>query len=282
MIELNNLSYRYHNGITALTDVTTRIEPGIHLLLGENGAGKTTMLHLIAGLLRPTHGTLDIDGKAPALRMPDTLSRLFLYTDNMILPCKNINEFVTAHAKFYPTFSQEVLDDCLKEFGMTGMEPLNAMSFGNRRKAQLAYVIALGTEVLMLDEPANGLDITAKQALRRLIARHISSDRTVIISTHTVSDLETLFDSLMVIHAGRLIASQPVWSIVERLNFRSAMMPPEEFIYCEQEQGLFRYITAACGNDQHDTDINYQLLYNALLSPKASEIVSILNKKDND
>ncbi len=280
MISLDNLTYRYHNGVTALCDVTVEIGPGIHLLLGENGAGKTTFLHLSAGLLTPTSGTCTINGERPADRKPSTLSELFIYTDDMLFPCKNIAEFTETHARFYPTFSPEVLADCLQEFGMTGHESLAKLSFGNRRKAQLAYVIALGTETVLLDEPANGLDITAKQSLRRLLARHVSPERTVIISTHTVSDLETLFDSLMVIHAGKIMTSMPVWQITERLEFHSDMMPPQECLYCEQEQGLFRYICPAASGSS--TAINYQLLYNALLSPRSAEITSMLNTPSNN
>ncbi|MDE7024872.1 MAG: ABC transporter ATP-binding protein [Paramuribaculum sp.] len=276
MIQINNLTYRYHNGFTALSDVNCKISSGIHLLLGENGAGKTTFMHVIAGLRTPTQGSCIVNGMASCLRNPSTLAQLFIYTDNMLLPCKNIMEYTKSHARFYPSFSIEILQECLKEFGMTGYEPLASLSFGNRRKAQIAYVIALNTDVLLLDEPANGLDITAKQSLRRLLARFVDPTHCVVISTHTVSDLESLFDTLTVIHKGQLITSMPVWQITERLSFRSDMMPPQEYIYCEQEQGLFRYIVANNNADQ-STDINYQLLYNALLSPMGNKIIKQLN-----
>lgn len=281
MIKISNLTYRYHNGFTALSDINCTMQGGIHLLLGENGAGKTTFLHIIAGLRTPTQGTCLVYGEPSCLRLPSTLSKLFIYTDNMMLPCKNIMEYTKSHARFYPSFSMNILQECLKEFGMTGYEPLSSLSFGNRRKAQMAYVIALNTDILLLDEPANGLDITAKQSLRRLLARFIGPERCVIISTHTVSDLESLFDTLTVIHKGQLVTSMPVWKITERLAFISDMMPPEEYVYCEQEQGLFRYITAQEQSDR-PTDINYQLLYNALLSPKSSEIIQLLNTPSHD
>lgn len=281
MIKISNLTYRYHNGFTALSDINCTMQGGIHLLLGENGAGKTTFLHIIAGLRTPTQGSCLVYGEPSCLRLPSTLSKLFIYTDNMMLPCKNIMEYTKSHARFYPSFSMDILQECLKEFGMTGYEPLSSLSFGNRRKAQMAYVIALNTDILLLDEPANGLDITAKQSLRRLLARFIGPERCVIISTHTVSDLESLFDTLTVIHKGQLVTSMSVWKITERLAFISDMMPPEEYVYCEQEQGLFRYITAQEQSDR-PTDINYQLLYNALLSPKSSEIIQLLNTPSHD
>lgn len=281
MIQINNLTYRYHNGFTALSDINCSIGSGIHLLLGENGAGKTTFMHIIAGLRTPTQGSCLVYGEPSYMRMPSTLSNLFIYTDNMMLPCKNIMEYTRSHARLYPSFSMEILQECLREFGMTGYEPLASLSFGNRRKAQIAHVIALNTGILLLDEPANGLDITAKQSLKRLLARFIGPEKCVIISTHTVSDLESLFDTLTVIHKGHLVTSMPVWKITERLAFLCDMMPPQECLYCEQDQGLFRYITVQEQSDQ-PTDINYQLLYNALLSPKSNEIIQLLNTPSHD
>lgn len=281
MIQIHNLTYRYHNGFTALSDINCSISTGIHLLLGETGAGKTTFMHIIAGLRTPTQGSCLVYGEPSYMRMPSTLSNLFIYTDNMMLPCKNIMEYTRSHARFYPSFSMEILQECLREFGMTGYEPLASLSFGNRRKAQIAYVIALNTGILLLDEPANGLDITAKQSLKRLLARFIGPEKCVIISTHTVSDLESLFDTLTVIHKGHLVTSMPVWKITERLAFLCDMMPPQECLYCEQDQGLFRYITVQEQSDQ-PTDINYQLLYNALLSPKSNEIIQLLNTPSHD
>ena len=276
MIEIKNLSYTYRNGFQALSAVNLSIGAGIHLLLGENGAGKTTLLHIIAGLRFPTVGTCAINGEPTRLRLPSVQSQFFFYTDSAMFPYPTIMDMVKCHAPFYPTFSMHILQDCLKEFGMTGREPLSSLSFGNRRKAQIAYVLALSTPILLLDEPTNGLDITAKQALRRLIARHVRLDQCILISTHTVGDLESLFDHLIVIHHGAVRLSLPVDVITERLAFNSAMLPPAAPLYYEQEQGLFRYITPV---DQADspTDISYTLLYDALLSPNSSIITTILN-----
>lgn len=88
MIQIHNLTYRYHNGFTALSDINCSISTGIHLLLGENGAGKTTFMHIIAGLRTPTQGSCLVYGEPSYMRMPSTLSNLFIYTDNMMLPCK--------------------------------------------------------------------------------------------------------------------------------------------------------------------------------------------------
>lgn len=169
MIVLNNLTYRYRKGAEALTDVSASIGPGIHLLLGENGAGKTTLLHVMAGLLYPSSGECLIDGEDASRRLPSELSRMFFLGDNMPFPAKTINEMSRIHAVFYPGFDPVQLQENLKSFGLTGDEPIAKMSLGNRHKSQVAYALALRTDILLLDEPANGLDISAKQALQSML-----------------------------------------------------------------------------------------------------------------
>ena len=163
MIELKNLTYAYRRGLVAIDNVTADVPSGIHLLLGENGAGKTTLLRLIAGLLIPTEGCCMIDGTTMTRREPSTLKRVFMMPDTMEIPTKSIREFAKIHSKFYPGYSQEAFEENLREFELNGSETFNHLSLGLRHKTLLAYIIALGVDVLLLDEPANGLDINSKK-----------------------------------------------------------------------------------------------------------------------
>lgn len=267
MIEYRNLSYGYRRGFIAINDVTADVAPGIHLLLGENGAGKTTLLRLTAGLLFPTGGTCEIDGFSVASREPSVLKRVFMLPDSVEIPTRCIRDFADAHSRFYPTYSKENFEENLAEFQLTGNETFTQLSLGLKHKTLLAYVIALGVDVLLLDEPANGLDITSKKALRHTLARCVGPDQTVIISTHTVADLRELYDGVIVLSRGQLLLSRPTWEIAEKISCVATTIPPYEPLFMEQGAGVFMSIIP--NETGEPSDLNYGLLYSALIDRKS-------------
>lgn len=275
MITLDKLTYTYRYGRMAINNAVATIPPGIHLLLGENGAGKTTLLRVMAGLLFPTSGTSLIDGCDMTKREPSCMKKVFFLPDSMEIPAKSIRKFVEAHSRFYPTFSAENFEENLREFGLTGHETFSGLSLGLRHKSLLAYVTALGVDVLLLDEPANGLDITAKKALRQMLARCTAPEQTVIISTHTVSDLRELYDGLIMMSHGQLLIARPTWEIAERIACVSSPIPPVDAIFTEQGPGVFLSIIPNTGGEP--SDLNYGLLYSALMSPARDRVLALLN-----
>lgn len=276
-IELKSLNYRYksqkHN--FAIQDINAVINPGIHLLLGENGAGKTTLLHIIAGLLTPTEGECLIDGAKTCYRLPSIQSKIFISGVNIDFPMRSIKEMEAVHAPFYPNFDAKMLYDNLAAFGIDASTPLSQLSTGNAQKAKIAYALALRTPILLLDEPANGLDIESKHLLRKMIAESVSTEQTVIISTHSVSDLENFYDSVIDICNGKLQYALSIDQILEKLDFGIAASVPENAIYSEPWIGSFRFVSAK--TDSEWTDIDFELLYMA--TRKANEkILNALTK----
>lgn len=268
-IELKDLNYRYksskHN--FAIQDINAVINPGIHLLLGENGAGKTTLLHLIAGLLTPTSGECLIDGAKTCYRLPSIQSKIFISGVNIDFPMRSIKEMEAVHAPFYPTFDTKLLHDNLAAFGIDASTPLSQLSTGNAQKAKIAYALALRTPILLLDEPANGLDIESKHLLRTMIAKSVSEEQTVIISTHSVRDLENFYDGVIDICNGKLQYALSIDHILERIDFGIADSVPENAIYSEPWIGSFRFVLAKA--NQEWTDIDFEMLYMA--TRKANE-----------
>lgn len=263
MIELEKLTYAYRKGTEALSNASASIGGGIHLLLGENGAGKTTLLHLMAGLLYPTSGKCLLDGVAMSLRRPEELSRVFFLGDNMEFPASTIEQMVKVHARFYPTFDAAMLADNLQRFGLTGKEPLHRLSLGNRHKSQVAYALALRTETLLLDEPANGLDLTSRALLQSMIASCVTPEQTVIVSTHIVADLQNLYDGVIVLSKGKLMLADTVEAILGRVAFTVGPVPPVVALYGERRLGMFHSIVKA-GPGVESGDIDYLLLFNAI------------------
>ncbi|WP_289733531.1 ATP-binding cassette domain-containing protein [Paramuribaculum intestinale] len=275
MITFNNLCYRYPKDPEALSDITAAISPGIHLLLGENGTGKTTLLHIIAGLLYPTAGSVEVDGMSPRLRQPALLEKIFFLGDDMTLPGGTALAFAHTAAKAYAGFDAGLLADYLARFGLTGRERLDRLSLGNRRKSLIAVALALRTQVLLLDEPANGLDIGSKETLGRMLAEAAGDDRTIIVSTHVTHDFHNIFDGVIALRRNRLQLAATLTDILSAVAFTAGMIPPVEAIFTHQSAGLFRSITAA-GADT-ETDIDYNLLYMALQSDRADIITSLIN-----
>lgn len=278
MIELDNLSFSYtKKGTPALRGLEGRIEPGIHLLAGENGAGKTTLLHILAGVAQPTEGSVVINGINPASDRPADKGNTFLLEENTTFPLKSIRRFAEVHSQFYPNFSNKRFCDNLHAFGLTGDEPTKTLSLGTRKKSLLAYALALGVDTLLLDEPTNALDIESKEILKTLIASNISDTQTLIVSTHTVSELENLFEGALMMRSGMLLWAGTEQEASERLAFEKTRIPEDDALYYEQGLGHYHSILPAIPDEP--TNVDWRLLYSALHSPKCADVLTQLKKR---
>lgn len=281
MIQINNVSYQYSKSSRfALEDISAEIPSGIHLLVGENGAGKTTLLYAIDGLLTPQSGSILIDGADATSMMPSLRSDVFMLDENLKITATTIRKFAALHSRFYPDFSKETFEENLAAFGLTGNELIRKQSLGNRKKLLLSYVIALGVKVLLLDEPTNGLDIQSKDTLRRIIASTTSDEQTIIISTHNVGEFKNLYDGFIAIHKGCLQLAATADRIAEVLEFAVLPSRMPHALYSELCIGGYASICEASG--EACSDIDWELLYKALMSQSGSKITSLFNKKDYD
>ena len=282
MINIENLSFCYqkkgcknaNKNVFDLNIKNAQIGPGIHLLLGENGAGKTTLLHVIAGLLFAQKGTCKIDGNDISRRQPSDMSKVFFMPEDISFPAKSINDFAKIHSPFYPTFSKELFRQNLETFHLTGDEELSSLSLGIRKKANIAYVMALGTDIILLDEPTNGLDINAKKELLKIMVSSIREDQTVIISTHTVWDLKNLFESVMMLNRGELLLSMSNEEIISKISFMVGNAPSPDALYTERDINGYHWIEKNV--DGIETETNFALLYSALMSDTAQNIIDAL------
>ena len=279
MVTLNRISFSYMRGVPALADVCGALEPGIHLLLGENGAGKTTLLKVMAGLLRPTAGEVTLDGAVVAQRAPATMRSLFFLPENMEIPFATFNELARRHAPMYPLFSDEDFRLNLRAFGLDGSERPADCSLGTRRKGLIAYALALHTPLLLMDEPANGLDINSKKALRAMMARCVAPDQTVVVSTHNITDLLELYDGLMLLHGGRLEVCLPTYTLSCRLESVSTPQPLPEVLYWELSAA--RYHSLLPNPSGEPATLDYSLLYSALMSTAAPQVLAAINRTDH-
>ena len=192
-----------------LTDVSLYVNKGDKIgVIGLNGTGKSTLLYLITGLLRPQKGLVEIDGVEASSRKADMLADMFIVTEEYDLPAISLKNYVKALKPFYPRFSDELLEKCLREFEMDTDVNLGALSMGQKKKVYICIALAANTKYLLLDEPTNGLDIVSKSLFRKVVVAGMSEDKTVIISTHQVHDVEHLLDHVVIVDRNRVLLDQ--------------------------------------------------------------------------
>ena len=277
MIEFSDVSFTYPYSVAAaLRNISLSIDEGIYLLLGENGAGKTTFLHLAASLLLPSSGCVTINGSDSRDRKPSTLRSVFFTADDTEMPADTISTLARLHGRvFYPRFDSAMLDENLAAFGINPSIPLSSMSLGQRKKAIAAYALALRADILLLDEPANGLDIGSRDILRSLMARCVEPGQTMIVSTHTTADLQPLFDGIIMLRQSNLLFCNTTAHIASRLGFGIYNIPPREALFTMNDIGRFRSIVPA--DPLSPSEIDIHLLYSSMYSPESRNILNIIN-----
>ena len=124
------------------------------------------------------------------------------------LPAVSLNSYVKAIKPFYPRFSEELLEKCLQEFEMPMDVNLSNLSMGQKKKVYICVALAANTRYLLLDEPTNGLDILSKSLFRKVVVAGMSDEKTVIISTHQVHDVERLLDHVVIVDQNCVLLDQ--------------------------------------------------------------------------
>lgn len=266
MIDIRNIGYSYPGGRQEVFNNFSLSIKGnsIYGLLGKNGTGKSTLLYLISGMLRLKYGKIEIDGEDAGKRNPDILRELFFVPEEFDLPAMTLDAYVRLNSPFYPHFDRNVLNRCLLDFELPLNINLKELSMGQKKKVYMSFALAANTRMLLMDEPTNGMDIPSKSQFRKVVASNMSENRTVIISTHQVHDVEQLLDHIIMLDRSRILLDASVQDICEKYSFE-CRMPGEEsddVIYAEPSlQGNNVIARRKSGTD--DTMINLELLFNA-------------------
>ena len=214
MIEARNITKTFGT-ITALNDLTCEIHCGsIFGLVGSNGAGKSTFLRLLAGVLRPEKGYVMINSQLP-YENPDVKQRVFFVADQNFFPRQaSVEDMVGFYKLYYPQFSQGIFEKLKKMFPVDTSRRLGQMSKGMQRQVLLMIGLACQTDYLLLDEAFDGLDPVVRQLLKRLMADSVAgSGQTVLIASHNLRELEDICDHVGLLHQGGLILEQELDSL---------------------------------------------------------------------
>lgn len=270
MIEVNKVSFKYPGQKNLVFDnFSLRLEENkIYGLLGKNGTGKSTLLYLVAGLLRPMSGSVSCDKVATDERKAETLREIFLVPEEFELPSMTLKRYVELNAPFYPRFSQERLEACLKDFELETELQLQSMSMGQKKKVFMSFALATNTKLLLMDEPTNGLDIPSKSQFRKTVAQNMSDDQTIIISTHQVHDVEALLDHILMLNQRELLLNASVQEIMEKYVFEYRPVDDGSAVVYSEPTLQGNAVMALRQEGQAETQVNLELLFNAVANKR--------------
>ena len=219
---------RWYGPVIALNDVTTTLGPGVTGLLGPNGAGKSTFLKLCAGQLAPSQGTVTVLG-VPAWGHPELFHRLGLCPEADALWDQLTGaQFLTALLRlsgFEEAECARRAQAALETVDLMGARQrrCGGYSRGMRQRLKLAQALAHDPQVLLLDEPASGLDPRARVELRELLRELRNLGKTILISSHILPELEELCTSVAIVDRGQVLAQGRVADIERRLRFGAVL-----------------------------------------------------------
>ncbi|MGW5383142.1 ATP-binding cassette domain-containing protein [Nocardia sp. NPDC003963] len=231
-IELTGLTKTYGRTM-ALTDVNVRIPAGVVFgYVGPNGAGKTTTIRILAGLMRPTRGSARICG-ADTTRERELAQRHLGYLPGQFVayPDLTAGQYLDYLAHLHGGVDPSVRGAAAQRLGLDLSARIGAMSHGNRQKVGLVQAFMTDPDVLVLDEPTTGLDPLVQREFLTMVREVRDSGRTVFLSSHVLSEVEAVADTVGMLRRGQLIAVRSVAELtvrtVRRIDLTFAGTPPD-------------------------------------------------------
>ena len=202
-IEINNLTKKFGD-LAALDDVTVSLEQGqIVGLLGPNGSGKTTLIKILNGLLQPTSGSVTINGITPGVETKKVVA--YLPDRNALPDYMTASQLMDIYEDFFEDFDRLKAEAMVDDLGINRKQTMKKMSKGTKEKLQLCLVMARKAEVYLLDEPIGGVDPATRDYILRTIISNYNENAVVLISTHLISDVESVLDDVVFIKDGRVV-----------------------------------------------------------------------------
>jgi ABC-2 type transport system ATP-binding protein len=221
LVEVRGLTRRY-GGNCALDNIDLSIGAGrVYGLVGANGAGKTTLLKHLLGLLRPQSGTVRVFGEDPVLHPERVLKRIGYLSEQRDMPeWMRISEFLRYLQAFHPTWDMGFAYELLDTFKLDATRKISALSQGMRAQTGIIAALAHRPELLILDEPSNGLDAVVRLDIIDAVIRTVADEgRSVLFSSHLLDEMERTCDHVTMIQEGRIAFDTDLDAIKETHRF---------------------------------------------------------------
>jgi ABC-2 type transport system ATP-binding protein len=253
VISANQLTMRYR-GCEALRGVDLAIQPGtVFALLGENGAGKTTMIRILTGFQKPTSGECRVCDIDPIRNPLDVRRRIGYVSDAPALyDWMSVGEIGWFTASFYAGSFLEHYRQSIARYEIPEDRKIKVLSKGQRAKVALSLALAHDPELLILDEPTSGLDPMVRREFLESMIDRAASGRTVFLSSHQISEVERVADTIGILHQGKLRIVAPLMELKESMTELTATLddplvalpaiPESAETICEDRQGRQRRI----------------------------------------
>ena len=208
MIELKNVSKRYKQ-TEALKNVSLSLKPGqIVGILGPNGSGKTTLIKILNGLLRDYSGEVLIDNQSVGVHSKSLIS--YLPDQTYLADWMNGEKAIDLFKDMYSDFDETRMRDLMAKLKLDSKQSIKTMSKGMKERFQLALVMSRNAKIYILDEPIGGVDPAARELILNTILDNYASDSLVIISTHIISEIEQIFDTVVFLKEGEVVLCDDV------------------------------------------------------------------------
>lgn len=264
MINVKKINFSYKKGHPLFKNLSLNVSKGnIHCILGKNGVGKTTLLHSILGLCNPLASDIYVDGKSNLCA--ESKKKIFFIPEDPFTPKVTIREYADAIKILYKNFDNATLENLLGNFELDSKLKLDEISYGQKKKALISIAISTNSPILIFDEPTNGLDIDSKAMFRKVIANYMSKEKTVLLSTHQMRDMEEIIDNIIVLNNGKIIFNESIESISKKLFFSNVELnySDENIIYSQNGSLSKQIISKNTNNDI--SSINLEFLYQAII-----------------
>ena len=214
VLEIKNVHKKYLSH-SVLEGVGFSIPRGkIVGLLGPNGCGKTTILKLISGLLQLDEGEIRINGICPGQQTKSMIS--YLPERSYLNDWMKISDILNLFSDFYADFDRERAEQMLTDLKISKEEKLKTMSKGTKEKVQLILVMSRRASLYLLDEPIGGVDPATREYILHTILKNFDENSSILITTHLIQDVETIFDQVLFLNQGKIVIDGEVDEIREK------------------------------------------------------------------
>lgn len=202
ILKIETLTKKYYNKI-ALEDINITFERGkIYGLLGPNGSGKTTLMKIIMGLHKQTSGEVFINNTPMSYESKSSIS--YMPTENFLYDSFKVKHAVKFYADMYDDFRVDYANKILNDIKVDPEFRISKLSSGLTGKLKVALALSRDVDIYMLDEPLNGVDVLSRDTIMELITKCYDEKKSFIISTHLVSEIETILDSVIFLRDGKI------------------------------------------------------------------------------